>query len=217
MPGTPFHAERDSSPSAREAERLFAVPAADAFSLLRRALGRGPRNTVLQALCARFGLPAQAVIEFTALIRAHQPRLRLPRESAEVLGELRRDWKVGILTNGLAETQARKVAALGLVHQVDAIVYAFDTGPGKPEPAPFERVLDRLDARASESVFVGDDPWCDVFGARRVGMKTIRIHRGGHDRVPAAAVHEADAVVRSLAPVPAIAAALLRKARHHVA
>ena len=198
-------------------ERLFAVPAAEAFALLRRALARGQRGTALQELCVRFGLPAQTVGEFRALILGHQPRLRLPRESAAVLSKLRRDWKVGILTNGPAETQARKVAALGLVRKVDAIVYASDTGPGKPDPASFETVLDRLDARASESVFVGDDPWCDVFGARWVGMKTIRIHRGVHDRALAAPLYEADAVVGSLVAVPAVAAALLRKAERRVA
>lgn len=202
---------------AGETERLFHVPAAEAFGVLRRTLVRGHRPIALQVLCARFGLPMQMVGAFTALIRDHEPRLRLPRASAAVLHELARGWKVGILTNGLPERQARKIAALGLADKVDAIVYACAGGPGKPESAPFETVLNQLGARAFESVFVGNDPWCDISGARRTGLKTIRVRRGAYARARIARGREADAVVGSLALVPAVAAALVEEAQRHAA
>jgi putative hydrolase of the HAD superfamily len=191
---------------AREVERLFGIPARDAFSVLRRALVEGRRDRALQGLCAQFGLPLQMVGEFRSLIRMHKPSLRLPRESAVVLRALRIGWRIGILTNGLPITQANKVTALGLADRVDAVVYAEDTGAGKPDPAAFEAIVDQLGIRATETVFVGDDPWCDVFGARRAGMKTIQVCRA---RVARRVANDADAIVGALGEVPDCARMLL--------
>jgi putative hydrolase of the HAD superfamily len=138
--------------------------------------------------------------------------------SARVILELRRNWKIGILTNGIPDVQARKVAALGLAGRVDRVVYALNTGPGKPDAAAFESVLGRLEASAAESVFVGDDPECDIDGARRVGMKTVRVRGGGiHRGVTVDPAHDADWVVDSVTAVPAIVATLIPSEACHVA
>jgi putative hydrolase of the HAD superfamily len=80
-----------------------------------------------------------------------------------------------VVTNGLREVQARKVAALNLEGLVDAVVYAHDygSGAGKPDREPFLEALGRLDVPADKTVFVGDDDYCDIFGASRVGMHTV--------------------------------------------
>lgn len=202
----------------RDVERRFGVPAADAFALLRRTLDQGElRAVAFQVLCARFGLPMATVGELVRLIRSHEPQLRLPRQSAAVLHTLRRDWKVGILTNGSPYTQARKIEALGLTDKVDAIVFASATGAEKPDALPFNTILDRLGVPAETAVLVGDDPLSDIVGARRVGMKTIRIRSGRLAHVPARVGSEADAVLGSLSLVPTVAASLLREAQRRVA
>jgi len=191
----------------REVERRCGVPSRDAFAVLRRTLDGG-RPNALQTLCARFDLPAPLVLELRTVIRTHTPRLRLPRESAEVLRAMRPDWRVGILTNGLPATQANKVAALDLASRVDAVVYAEDTGPGKPDRAAFDCVLRKLDVDAAAAVFVGDDLWADVYGARNAGLRTIRIERWSRPSVGRALPEDADAVVGTLRDVPACARAL---------
>ena len=199
---------------AREAERLYGAPSGAGFAILRRALARGHRHTALQDLVSRFGLPGDAIELLRSVFRLHEPRLRLPRESAVVLRELKRDWKLGILTNGRPDVQARKIAALGLSDVVDVIVFGLDTGAGKPELAAFSTVLDRLRVRPRESVFVGDDPQCDIMGARRAGMKTVRIRRGVHGLALVTPDDEADAAIDSLKEVPTIAAGLVAAAVH---
>jgi putative hydrolase of the HAD superfamily len=191
----------------REVERRCGVPSRQAFSLLKRTLTEG-RGTALQALCTHFDLPLPMVVELRAIIRTHTPRLRLPRESTDVLRALRADWRLGILTNGLPSTQANKVSVLGLAERVDAVIYAENTGAGKPDRAAFDAILDRLGAVAGESVFVGDDPWFDVFGARRAGMRTIRVSRWKRPHAQGTQASDADAVVATLRDVPACAWAL---------
>ena len=116
-------------------------------------------------------------------------------------------WRIGILTNGFPEIQARKVRALGLEALVDAVVYAQDwgSGRGKPEREPFDVLAARLGLEARASVFVGNDPWCDVIGGRGAGMRTILLQRAGADGRGVAA----DRTVDAIEDVPKAAAGLL--------
>jgi putative hydrolase of the HAD superfamily len=98
---------------------------------------------------------------------------------------------------------------------VDTVVYADSFGGGKPSPEAFLEVLARLGANPASSVFAGDDPVRDIEGARAVGMKTVLVRRGsqpGRDSGPPTA----DAVVGSLAEVPAAAELLVGVECRHV-
>ena len=184
------------------------VPSERVARTLRSARSAA-RGQELQHLCRRFDLPASDVARLVEIVRGHTPRLLLPRETAGVLAALRPRWRLGVLTNGPAAIQRRKVAALGLAGLVDAVVFAAECGDGrgKPARAAFLTVLDRLATSAARTVFVGDDLEADIFGARRVGMRTIHVARGGcTDRRAACAP---DARVTRLRSVPPAAARLV--------
>jgi putative hydrolase of the HAD superfamily len=167
------------------------------------------RGQELQVLLDAWRQPQELLSELLGVFRAHHPHLPLPDVSKHVLMSLRPEWKLGILTNGFAPVQGRKVRALGVDRLVDAVVYAVEHGGGlgKPEPAPFQAILARLGVEASHTVFVGDDEWCDIGGARRLGMRTVRLTAwtgfSGESR--------ADAVIHSLAELPALVESLLTK------
>jgi putative hydrolase of the HAD superfamily len=169
--------------SALLAER-HGIPACDALRTLRQAFHRD-RGRELQALCARFALPESTVFTLAALIREHAPTLRLPASTAGVLRALKRDgdWRVGILTNGNPDVQRRKIAALGIGGLVDEVFCAVECGDegGKPAPVVFRTALERMDAAAASTVFVGNDPIADIEGANAAGLKAIHImtHQAG--------------------------------------
>ncbi len=191
-----------------DVERRFGVPADAAFEALLRILRRGGRRHALQTLCASFGLPATAVPELVTVIRRHQPALHLPNVSVDVLARARAEgWRLGILTNGLPDVQARKVRALGLDRLVDVVVYAqeWGSGKGKPERESFDVVRARLDTPPALTVFVGDDPWCDIVGARSAGLHTILLRRSAGLR----STTGADRVVTALDDVLTVAAELV--------
>ncbi|MFX1449899.1 MAG: HAD family hydrolase [Promethearchaeota archaeon] len=48
----------------------------------------------------------------------------------------------------------------------------------KPKPEIFELALSNLNAKSSNSIFVGDDLYCDIYGAQKLGMKAIHIDKG---------------------------------------
>jgi len=44
---------------------------------------------------------------------------------------------------------------------------------GKPEPAVYEQALESLGAAPAEALFISDDPFTDLVGARRLGLATV--------------------------------------------
>lgn len=87
--------------------------------------------------------------------------------------------RVGLVTNGGEATQTTKLDALGLVDAFDAAVFAEPTAgvDPKPDPAPFEHALARLDADPAETVHVGDSLRSDVAGANGVGIDSVWVPR----------------------------------------
>lgn len=183
---------------ARTIDRRHGVPAAQTFRHLQGLFRRVGREALLQTYCRSVGLPVGDVPEWVTLIRAHQPRLRLPRSSAAMLDDLRRrGLRLGILTNGNVMTQEAKVHALGLGARVDAIVLADRHAVGgKPHRACFDAVIEALGVSASRSVYVGDHAVKDIDGARAAGLRAIWVSRHG------AACPAADAIVSCVAEVP---------------
>jgi len=195
------------------------IPAPAALRVLRRALARGQQGRELQQLCAAFDVPESVVGPLAEIIREHTPSLRLPEESRRVLRLLRRTWNIGVLTNGEAHVQRRKVAALGIGDLVDVVVFATECGDGtgKPSRDAFEAALDRLRVEPARTVFVGDDPRTDIEGAAAVGMNTIHMMGNVGDDArcgaPGCRIH-----VRRLDLIPAIAEELVPvRTQSHVA
>lgn len=187
------------------------IPARVLYRFLVRRFRRHGREGLLQALCAAYAIPTADIPRLVEVIRTHAPRLTLPTASRAVLRELRASGhRLGVLTNGLPMTQRAKVAALDIAPLVDVVVYAQEHAPeGKPSPVCFAAALQRLDAIASQTVFVGDHPDKDIAGAVAAGMQSIWLSR----RRPVAMGAHADAIAHTLTDVPELVNQLL-EVRH---
>jgi putative hydrolase of the HAD superfamily len=193
---------------ARHVEVSHGIPADAAYQLMLRARAQGQEGEELQALAGRYDLATRLTGELVDVFRRHRPSLWLSHGVSATLQRLRREgWHLAVLTNGLPSVQKGKVAALQLERMVDHVVYAEDVVPGgKPSAAAFQAALDRLRVTPPQCVCVGDDPVCDIAGARAVGIRTIRLARPA---VRPSADAEADLVIGSLRDVPSAAASLL--------
>jgi putative hydrolase of the HAD superfamily len=168
---------------AAEVSLRFGTPYRDGLATLLRALRLGSRAEALQILCAVHGLPQSAIGDLVDVIRAHDPVLHLPETTRTALRRARAEgWRLGVLTNGLPTTQARKVRALGIDTLVDTIVYGeeWGSGRGKPDREPFDLTRCRLNVPTAQTVFVGDDESRDIEGARQAGFRTILVRQPGH-------------------------------------
>ena len=101
---------------------------------------------------------------------AHDP------DAVEVLSGLReRGLRTGLLSNTHwpRALHERWLADAGLLELLDVRLYTSDLAHLKPHPEAFGALLREVGVAAQEAVFVGDRPRDDVWGASRVGMRTV--------------------------------------------
>lgn len=109
-----------------------------------------------------------------------------------LVDRLRREYRVGLLTDGPLRAQRSKLEELGWTDLFDAVVVTGGLPAGKPDRRAFDALLEELDAAPDETAYVGDQPETDVAGAKHAGLYAVQVvYDGGPDTHP-----DADAVVR---------------------
>ncbi len=112
-------------------------------------------------------------------------KLDLIKHARDLLECLKnKQYKVGLITNGIPSIQKIKLKKLGIYDIFDSIVYAVELKAMKPSHIPYLKSIEELNVLPSESFYIGDDPNIDFCGARRIGMHTIRIKYGVYKNSP---------------------------------
>ena len=96
-------------------------------------------------------------------------------ETLELVGDLARDHRLGIITNGSPDLQQRKLNAVGLASYFpeDTIIISERIGMAKPHPSVYQAACDALRIDAEDAVMIGDNYHADVEGAEAFGMRAI--------------------------------------------
>ena len=89
---------------------------------------------------------------------------------------------------------------LEILDPFDALIVSADVGYLKPHARIFEAAIEALGVRADEAVMVGNDPLCDVIGAKHAGLRAVRSPYPRQS--PAPPNPTADAVLERLADLP---------------
>lgn len=97
--------------------------------------------------------------------------IELNREVIHLAHSLRQGYKVGIVSNTMAE-HAMALRLMGIYEGFDVVILSHELGRTKDNAEIFEIALSRLEVDAREAVFIDDfAPYTDV--ARSVGMAAI--------------------------------------------
>jgi putative hydrolase of the HAD superfamily len=113
-------------------------------------------------------------------------------ESKALLSSLYRKYPLAIVSNGPPLKQAGKIVRLGLSHffskagfdqKQTHLFYATARG-GRMKPYPYLWRMSRKEIGyvPQRALMVGDRFWEDMFGAKRLGMITVKINQGHHSR-----------------------------------
>lgn len=124
---------------------------------------------------------------------------RLMPDVIEVLGELQKSYRLGLVTNGEPDLQREKLAWSGLGGFFSAVVVSGELGIGKPEPGIFQAALEGLGIGAGEAVMVGNSLRRDVAGASGAGLKTVWLEVPGSEEYDEVTP---DASIRRLSELP---------------
>lgn len=159
-------------------EKALGIPSSETFTELLHLFLKGVRgNTFNRWLESRGICSKDLVCRMVQVYRNHPPQIRPYPEVEIILTNLRRTYKLGIVTDGHMAVQQKKLESLSIRHLFDAIVFSDELGREnwKPSHHPFKVVLERLGVSGFEAVYVGDNPQKDFLGAKQVGMRTIRV------------------------------------------
>ena len=162
------------------AEERVGIPADQGFAEFCRLFEEGVRgDTFNRWLENHESNPDDWVPQMVQVYREHDPRITSYPEVPILLQRLRPRYRLGLVSDGYAEVQKRKLAALGLTSYFDVLVLSDEWGreAWKPNARPFEIVLQKLGVTGPEAVYVADNPNKDFLGARQVGMWTVRVRR----------------------------------------
>jgi FMN phosphatase YigB (HAD superfamily) len=116
---------------------------------------------------------------------------------------------VVLVTNTLARGDAEAWTdwrRVGLADAIDAIVTSHSIGWQKPHRRIFERALELAHAEPSEAAMIGDRLDADVWGASRLGIRTV-LRRTSHAQGKVDATP--DAVIDDLTELPGVLSAWL--------
>lgn len=135
------------------------------------------------------------------------PRLRLSlyKDSGPAFRKLSENGiPLGIITDGYAPMQRRKMRALGISRHVprEHIHCTHAYGTSKTDPA-FWKKIRQTALRDAAMWYIGDDPAVDFKTSKRAGFITVRLRRGIFSRSRGEARY-VDHDIRSLASLPAL-------------
>ena len=100
-------------------------------------------------------------------------RLQLYPHVRDVLDVLRERYLLAVVTDAQATYTRGELHKVGLLDYFEPIVVSGDHGYRKPDRRLFQLALDHMRVDPENAIYVGNDMYRDVFGAREAGMSTV--------------------------------------------
>lgn len=102
------------------------------------------------------------------------PRIvQLMPHAIEILEYLHSKYSLHLITNGFQETQDTKMKAADMLRYFTSITVSEEVGVKKPDKKIFLYALDKANAKAEESLMIGDEIEVDIIGARNAGIDQV--------------------------------------------
>jgi putative hydrolase of the HAD superfamily len=100
-------------------------------------------------------------------------RLSLFPQVLEVLDQLREHYLLAVVSDAQSAYALPELNAVGLHGYFDPVIISGDYGYRKPDARLFQKALDGLQVSPGQAIFIGNDGYRDIFGARQLGIKTV--------------------------------------------
>ncbi|MGG7174109.1 HAD family hydrolase [Clostridium neonatale] len=161
------------------------------------------RGKIFNILCDEYGFK-EDIKKLVEIYRDTKPNLELYEESKEIFNFAKENnLKLGLITDGCSKVQWNKIKALNLEKIIDKIIVTDDYGYSKPHEKSYTEIIEYFNIKPEECVYIGDNPNKDFIGAKKLGMKTIRIihENGDHINDKTDIEFEAELKIRKLSDI----------------
>jgi len=142
----------------------------DAVKVWREFIRRNPGTSALIPGAKLKQLPSFLADIYRGISRQ---RLKLYPEVKTVLDALRTRFRLGVVSDGQSGWAVPEMRNLGVESYFNPIIISSNYGFRQPDGRLFEIALSRLGLAPKQVVFVGNDVYRDIFGAVRLGIKTV--------------------------------------------
>lgn len=117
--------------------------------------------------------------EVIQIFNSYNSKLKSYPDTVSTLKALKKKgYKLGIITDGNISRQNRKIERLGIKDFFEVIIFTKEINKSKSSENPFLIAAKKMKILSEEAFYVGDNPAVDFEGAKRAGMKTIRLLKG---------------------------------------
>ena len=123
--------------------------------------------------------PEQSLAIFAEYRAAYEDALQVHADTHACLDRLRGAVRLGIVTDGGAVLQRRRLVRCGIASRFEIVVTSEEVGAVKPDPRLFLAAADAFGVPPARCTHVGDRLEVDALAAARVGMVGVWVDR--HD------------------------------------
>jgi putative hydrolase of the HAD superfamily len=136
------------------------------------------RREAMVSLCKHVGVkPTDRIIDTLVYVWGNlQINITLFPDVVPVINELRKKYKVGLLSNTDCFT-IEEFKEKGHDKLFDSMAFSCNLGLLKPDPKIFWLVLHELGAKPEETVMVGDNYKDDILAAEKLGIRGVLLKR----------------------------------------
>jgi len=135
------------------------------------------------------------------IYRKHTPHLSLYPQAKKILNILKKQkYGLGLITDGNSGVQKNKIKALNIEDYFNCIIFSDDYGIDKRKPSlfPYQKVIEKLNVNAKETIYIGDNPHKDFISAKKLGIHTVRILKGQYKDIKLENIYEANYQIKEL-------------------
>ena len=145
----------------------------------------GQRRLRVTSLAAELGLgvwdDTRADAWFTGYLHHYEAAWRTypdVRPALDALTEQHPGLRLGVLTNGDADQQRKKLHSVGLAGELKMVIASSEAGTAKPSSGIFQHACAQLRLEPANVAYVGDRLQTDAIAATRAGSWGIWLNRG---------------------------------------
>lgn len=118
-------------------------------------------------------------LQFQKLYEYGQAHIEMREKIPEILTVCKKKKKLGLISNGPSEHQWNKIKQLGVLEWIERehIFISADLNMAKPDAAIFLYVSDYFKVKPEQCLYIGDNYYNDVVGAKNAGWKVIWLNQ----------------------------------------
>ena len=149
------------------------------YKILINIFNGGSRGNIFNLALEKVNIVSDEDIisSMVKIYRGHNPNIRLEEDVKSLIIKLKEIYSLGIVTDGYFKVQKKKVQVLKLEELFDSIIYTDEYGREywKPNVFGYKLALERFQIVPGEAVYIGDNPYKDFIGAKKIGISTVRV------------------------------------------